>query len=162
MEHRIREADYQDGVCHEHRIRETDYQDGASHEQKIFNKLQQMGYTIEPTSRYKYFDCLIDDKYICEVKKRSVNKDRYDTTILPISKIKQYELQHKKTHLDMIMIFSFQDGCYYTSYNDLRKNKKKFKIDTFTRYSGFEHKPKPHIFIKTELLKPLDQIRLKC
>ena len=91
----------------EQKIREADYQDGASHEQKIFDKLQQMGYTVEPTSRYEYFDFLIDDKYICEVKKRYNSKDKYDTTILPISKIKQYELQHKKTHLDMIMIFSF-------------------------------------------------------
>ena len=152
MEHQIRE----------HQIREADYQDGICCEQKIFDKLQQMGYTIEPTKRYEYFDCLISNKYICEVKKRYVNKDRYDTTILPISKIKQYELQHKQNHLDMIMIFSFEDGCYYTSYNDLRKNKEKFKIDTFIRYSGFEHKKRPHIFIDTDILKPLDQMQLKC
>ena len=146
----------------EQQIREADYQDGVYYEQKIFNKLQQMGYIIEPTSRYEYFDCFVSNKYICEVKKRHNNKDKYDTTILPISKIKQYELQHKKTHLDMIMIFVFEDGCYYTTYNDLRKNKDKFKIDTFTRYSGFEHKPKPHIFIKNDFLKPLDQMWLKC
>ena len=146
----------------EQKIREADYQDGKRWERIVFAKLEKMGYIVEPKPRREYFDCLIDDKYICEVKKRYVNKDRYDTTILPISKIKQYELQHKKTHLDMIMIFAFEDGDYYTSYNDLRKNKEKFKIDTFIRYSGFEHKPKPHIFIKNELLKPLDQIRLKC
>ena len=121
-----------------------------------------MGYIVKPTERYEYYDCSVNNKYIVEVKNRHNNKDKYNTTILPISKIKQYELQHKKDYLDMILIFVFKDGCFFTSYNDLRRNKDKFKIDTLTRYSGFQHKPRKHIFVKTKLLKPLDQLQLKC
>ena len=145
---------------HEHYIRETDYLEGLDNERKIFDKLQNMGYNVEPTHRYKYYDFLIDKKYVCEVKHRNVKKDRYHTTILPFSKIKQYKLEHKK-YKDLIMIFSFEDGNYFTTYYDLCKNKHKVKIAPFTRYTGFTHTTRPHVFIPTYLLQPLSQIKLQ-
>ena len=145
----------------EKNIRENDYQQGYDIETKIFDKLRQKGYIVNPTTRYDYYDCKINQKYACEIKKRNIKKDTFDTTILPFSKIQQYKQEHKKFE-DLIMIFSFQDGDYYTSYKKLCKIKERIKIDTFTRYSGFQHNKRKHIFIPTDILKPLNRIKLKC
>ena len=147
-------------MTNEHKVREADYQQGLVNEQKIFDKLQNMGYNVQPTQRYYYCDCTINDTYRCEIKKRNVNKDTYNTTILPFSKIKQYKLEYKK-YKDMILIFTFEDGDYYTTYFDLCKQKNKVKIDTFTRYSGFTHNPRKYLFIDTDLLQPLSHINLQ-
>ena len=133
----------------EQEIRKVDYQQGLDTETKIFDKLREKGYIVEPTRRYEYYDCKINNKYACEIKKRNIEKDTFNTTILPFSKICEYKKEHKK-YEDLIMIFSFQDGDYYTSYYKLCKIKERIKIDALTRYSGFEHKSRKHIFIHVE------------
>ena len=144
----------------EEQVRENDYQQGLDNEMKVFDKLKKMGYIIEPTERYEYYDCTINHKYATEIKKRNNHKDAFDTTIFPFSKISKYKKQHKKFN-DLIMIFSFQDGDYYTSYNDLCKVKERIKFKMITRYAGFEHKQRKHILIPTDLLLPLECIKLK-
>ena len=144
----------------EEEVRETDYQQGVDCEVKIFDKLRKKGYIVEPTARYDYYDCTINHNYATEIKSRNNCKDAFDTTIFPFSKIRQYKQEHKKFK-DLIMIFVFQDGVYYTSYNQLCKIKERVKISTFTRHSGFQHKQRKHLFIPTDVLKPLDCIKLK-
>ena len=146
----------------EQNIRETDYQEGYDNELRILDKLKKQGgnIIIEPTDRYCFYDYLINDKYLCEVKKRNIIKDKYDTTIFPLSKIRAYQ-QIKKDYKDLILIFCFNDNDYYITYDKLIKNKKDIQIKPFIRYSGFIHNPRPHLFIPTSLLSPLTELTLK-
>ena len=142
---------------HEQKIREQDYQFGSKGELEIFDKLRTKGYEVTPTPRYNSFDCKINNKYLGEVKKRNNAKNRFPTTLLPYSKLLEYK-RVKKQYRDLILIFKFTDGDYYTTYRELCRNR--VKIRPFTRYNGFVHKTKPHVDIPISLLKPLDQLVL--
>ena len=147
----------------EQNIRETDYQEGYDNELRILDKLKKQGgnIIIEPTDRYCFYDYLINDKYLCEVKKRNIIKDKYDTTIFPLSKIRAYQ-RIKKDYKDLILIFCFTDSDYYINYKKLIKYQNDIKIKRFTRYSGFQHASRKHLFIPTALLSPLTELTLKC
>ena len=142
---------------HEQEIRERDYQTGLVGELEIFDKLKNNGYKVTPTPRYNPFDCKINDKFVGEIKKRNNAKNRYPTTLLPYSKLLEYK-KIKKQYQDLIIIFKFTDGDYYTTYRTLCKNKVKYR--PFTRCSGFKHQTKPYVYIPISLLKPLDQLVL--
>ena len=141
----------------EQKIREQDYQFGLVGELEIFNKLRNNGFEVSPTPRYNPFDCKINSTYVGEVKKRNNTKNCYPTTLLPYSKLLEYK-KIKKEYKDLIIIFKFTDGEYYTTYRELCRNR--VKIRPFTRYNGFTHKTKPHVDIPVSLLKPLDQLVL--
>ena len=142
---------------HEQKIRELDYQTGLSAEQDIFDKLSKKGYDITPTDRYNPFDCKINNTYVGEVKKRTNTKDRFPTTILPYSKLLEYK-KVKKQYRDLILIFKFTDGDYYTTYRELCRNKVEY--GPLTRKKGYTHSTRTHVFIPVSLLKPLDQLVL--
>ena len=142
---------------HEQKISEHDYQTGLVCELKIFDKLRDKVYEITPTARYDPFDCKINDKYLGEVKKRNNAKNRYPTTLLPYSKLLEYK-KIRKHYKDLILIFKFTDGDYYTTYRTLCRNKVKYRL--FTRCSGFTHKTKPYVYIPISLLKPLHRLVL--
>ena len=141
----------------EQKIRERDYQFGLIGELDIWDKLRKQGYNITPTDRYNPFDYKINDTYLGEVKKRNNTKDRFPTTLLPYSKLLEYK-KVKKNYKDLILIFKFTDGDYYTTYKTLCKNRVKYR--PFTRYNGFVHETRPHVDIPISLLKPLDQLVL--
>ena len=138
-------------------IREHDYETGFIAETEIFDKLRNKGLEITPTLRYDPFDCIINSKYVGEVKKRSTNKNTYPTTILPYSKLLEFK-KVRHDYKDMILIFKFRDEDCYTTYRELCKNR--VEVKPFTRYSGFTHRTRPHVFIPTSLLKPLDELVL--
>ena len=141
----------------EKEIRERDYQNGLKKELDIFNKLRKRGNIVETTNRYNYFDCKINNRYVCEIKSRSCSKNTYAETILPYSKILEYK-KVKKDYEDLVIIFHYKDGDFYTTYRDLVKNKS--KIAPFTRYSGFQHQTKDYVFIPVKILKPLNELVL--
>ena len=141
----------------ENNIREHDYQDGLVGETKIFDKLREKGFEVTTTPRYDPFDCIINNKYVGEVKKKSTNKNAYPTTILPYSKLMEYnKVRHE--YEDLILIFKFRDCDCYTTFRELCRNT--IKIKPFTRYSGFEHKSRKYVFIPVSLLRPLDELVL--
>ena len=143
-------------------IREKDYQQGAVAETTIFNKLRNKGFTVEETDRYDWFDCKINDNYLGEVKKRLVKKDTFDTTIIPMSKIREWK-KVKQDYRDLILIFTFKDCDTYISYREvckLIKTDNRIKIANFQRNKGFTHTVKKHLFIPTDLLHPFDCITL--
>ena len=136
----------------EQKTRESDYQNGYMQENKIISMLRAKGYTVNPSSRYCFYDCKINDKYICEIKSRQCKKNTFDTTILPYSKIQEFK-KVRKNFKDMVLIFKFIDGSYYTTYRDVCKNH--CKIKKFTRYSRFAHNSKKHVFIPIEYVKTI-------
>ena len=147
----------------EAQIRENDYENGVACELDKFIILRNKGFNIEPTERYCFYDCKINDNYLCEIKKRSIAKNKYPTTIVPYSKVLEYR-KIQKSYKDFIFIFSFTDGDWYTSYNELMRLVKKnvtIYIKPFTRYTGFQHTTRKHIHIPVELLKPLEQLVLE-
>ena len=147
---------------HEHQTRERDYQTGLSAELDIWDKLTKQGYEVTTTDRYNPFDCKINNTYVGEVKKRNNTKDQFHTTLIPYSKLLEYK-KVKKQYRDLILIFSFTDGDYYTTYRELCKRKKQDKriqVRDFQRFKSFKHAVRKHVFIPVSLLKPLDQLVL--
>ena len=138
-------------------IRDNDYQTGLVGETEIFDKLRDKGFEITTTPRYDPFDCIINNKYVGEVKKRNTNKNTYSTTILPYSKLLEFK-KVRHDYEDLILIFKFRDCDCYTTYRELCINK--VKVKPFTRYSGFTHKSRKHAFIPTTLLHPIDELVL--
>ena len=117
--------------------------------------MRQRGFEVTTTPRYDPFDCIINNKYVGEVKKRNTNKNTYPTTILPYSKLLEFK-KVRHDYEDLILIFKFRDCDCYTTYQELCRNK--IKVKPFTRYSGFTHKSRKHAFIPTTLLQPLDEL----
>ena len=124
---------------------------------ELIQYLKQKGFEVTTTPRYDPFDCIINNKYVGEVKKRNINKDAFSTTILPYSKLLEFK-KVRHDYEDLIIIFKFKDSECYTTYRELCKNK--VKVKPFTRYTGFTHKSRKHVFIPTALLQPLDELVL--
>ena len=147
-----------------HKIRDKDYQFGKEGENNIYNKLKLQGYKVKKLDRYSQHDFIINDKYIAEHKTRKkISKDTFDTTIFPYSKWTAWK-NIKDKYKDCIFTFSFNDGNFFIKCTDIKKYKKqgiKFQIKPFTRYSGFTHAERRHLFIPTNLLKPLEQMVLE-
>ena len=146
----------------ENKIRENDYQDGHKNEQTVINCLRKKFDTVSTRDRYDPFDLTIQDTHLAEIKKRTVSKNTYPDTILPYSKIKEYK-KVKKNYDDLILIFCFTDGDFYITYKQLvslQKKDKRIHIDYFTRYTGFQHKKRLHLFIPTDILFPLSDLTL--
>ena len=145
-------------------IREQDYEEGLVGESHVFDILRNKEFSVhKPKDKYCWYDSNLNSNYLCEVKKRNNAKDQYQTTIIPYSKIQEYR-KVKRNYNDLVFIFSFTDGNWYTTYNELinlvRKNVT-IRIESFTRYSGFQHAARKHVHIPVELLKPLDQLVLE-
>lgn len=123
-------------------------------------------YAVETQPPFQWHDFKVTDKqtnkkFIVEVKKRiGINKNTFETTIIPQSKILEWDkVKHK--YNDFWMIFAFNDGNFFIKKSDLDRlaqTDNRIKVDTFQRHKGYSHKPRQHLFIPVEYLKPLDQL----
>lgn len=126
-------------------------------------------FIVKKTDRYSWNDFQIINKtsnknYKVEHKSRlGIQKDTFQTTILPYSKIIEWR-KVKKSYDDFIFMFSFfKDGTFYIPYSTVKKLAKtdnRIKIDTFKRMKGFQHRSRLHLFIPTEYLVPLNDLAL--
>jgi hypothetical protein len=106
--------------------------------------------TFVPTDRYHPMD-FISDKSNIELKTRNCNYARYDTTLLPSSKLR-YALQSKK---DTYFAFAFTDGLFYIKYDPTLFTT--FQTDLFQPpdLADFKEHQSFHTFIPINLLKKL-------
>ena len=153
----------------EHEIRERDYQDGRATEFDMFEwfRQNQNHCRFEYPHRFNFYDLkacndITNKQYATEIKKRYVTKDRYDTTIVPFSKVREYK-RVKEQFEDFLFVFCFTDGNYYITYNELcklKKHDKRIQVRSFQRFKSYTHKAKKHLFIPCDLLKPLDTLKI--
>ena len=139
---------------------------GKKEEDKLFEVLTNDNFIVQKTDRWRWNDFEIINKtshkkYKVELKKRvGINKNTFDTTILPFSKIIEWR-KVKKKYDDFLLMFSFKDGTYHIPYSTVKKLKKtdkRIKVDIFQRKSGFVHNKRLHLFIPTEHLIPLNEL----
>jgi hypothetical protein len=106
--------------------------------------------TFNKTSSYHPIDFISDTHYL-EIKSRTVNYNKYPTTILPLSKI-NYIKRHPKP---AIFVFIFTDNIYYIDYDE--KLFESFTIKEYTRAprTGIKDKPTEYIYIPINYLKQL-------
>ena len=150
-------------------IRESDYQDGRETELDIFEFFKQKynHFTFTQPDRFDFYDLKAsnndtNEQYLTEIKKRYVTRDKYDTTIVPFTKVREYK-RVKDDFVDMLFVFCFTDGNYYITYNELcklKKHDKRIQVRNFQRFKSYTHKIKKHVFIPCDLLKPLDELVL--
>jgi hypothetical protein len=79
-----------------------------------------------------------------ELKSRRVNKSAYETTIIPVHKV-------RKTNYKQLFCFNFTDDICYIEYNKELFNTFERK-DIMTYRKGIVDKPKPHFLIPIHLL----------
>jgi hypothetical protein len=93
-----------------------------------------------------------------ELKSRTNEKDKYDTTLLPYSKIVRASESEKKLYC----VFEFSDGVYYLPYH--KELFDTFEVKPFVRgwRSDYNDKPKPYIHIPTHLLRPISFLASDC
>jgi hypothetical protein len=82
-----------------------------------------------------------------ELKSRRCNKKTYDTTIIPVHKIRE-------TEKNQIFVFKFLDICSYIQYDKELFKKYEIKNVSVFRY-GRRDKPTPHYHINIDDLKDL-------
>jgi hypothetical protein len=86
-----------------------------------------------------------------ELKSRRVKKYQYDTTIVPVSKIRDNQIPPQ------MFVFNFTDNCSYIRYDKERFSKYKI-ANVSTHRFGKVDLPKPHYFIPVDDLTDLIQI----
>lgn len=90
-----------------------DYQQGIEHEQRIKPILEShYNQSLTKLGQYDCFDFKSDQAYF-ELKTRTLASTRFDTTIIPKSKINVA----KQLTKDIYLIFQFTDGLYSIQYN---------------------------------------------
>jgi len=86
-----------------------------------------------------------------ELKSRRVKKYQYDTTIIPVNKIRDNQIPPQ------MFIFNFTDNCSYIEYDKEKFSKYRIGNVSTTRF-GKVDLPKPHYFIPVNHLTDLIQI----
>ncbi len=131
------------------------YELGRKGECTIYNLLKSKypKNNIKSTDRYCFYDFEIEGKNILiEVKKRTIYKNKYKTTIFGHDKLIKFNEfnKTKDNKYIFIIIFIFKDGIYFHQYN----NKYKYNIKTYQRNNLYNHSftPKPHIFLPVDEL----------
>jgi hypothetical protein len=89
-----------------------------------------------------------------ELKSRRVKKLAYDTTIIPVVKIRKNQIPPQQ------FIFNFTDNCSYITYDEEKFSKYKI-ADVFTTRFGKVEPPKAHYFIPVKDLIDLIQVFTK-
>ena len=124
-----------------------DLRDGLDEEDLLLDQIKDhfCFYDLVKTHNYHPFD-YSNDKWWIELKKRNCMKDRYETTLIPYSKM----LALEKSGMKGIYVFSFTDGIYY-----IENDQMFYTIDYFcrNRRSGYDDKRQKYVFIPTEQLK---------
>ena len=102
---------------------------------------------IEKTDNYCVYDYESRSGNTWEVKSRRVKKDKYDTTIIPVSKV-------RNTSKRQFFVFNFLDTCSYIEYD--KEVFKEFTIAPVRVYrAGINDKPRDHFFIPIDMLEDL-------
>ena len=111
-----------------------DYILGSQSEDKIKGTLEkQFDDTFEKTDRYHKLD-FKGEKCWIEVKTRTFNKDKFPTTMLPLSKVRYADTLTNAVYF----VFSFTDGLYYIKYD--KKVFETFGTNMFKRQDRIDHK----------------------
>lgn len=105
---------------------------------------------FKKTCSYHPIDFISDTHYL-ELKSRTVEYNRYPTTLLPLSKI-NYIKRHPKP---AIFVFIFTDNIYYINYDEELFNT--FEIKEYARAprTGIIDKPSQYIYIPIKNLNLL-------
>jgi len=93
-----------------------DYHFGTTSEEQTLSTIRTIDSTIQRTqNKYSPFDYNNEGNTIfVELKTRNNAKNKYPTTMIPLSKVKIAETNVDKTYY---FAFKFTDGIYYIQYN---------------------------------------------
>jgi hypothetical protein len=127
-----------------------DYKNGLIAEERIKPLLETHLGSLTKLSPTDDFDFEGSHCWV-ELKSRTNGKDKYDTALLPYSKIRRASESDKKLYC----VYEFTDGIYYLPYDKALFDT--FEVKPFVRRqrSDYYDKPKPYIHIPTTLLRPL-------
>lgn len=125
---------------------------------KLMNN--QLNLCIKQAGEFCFYDFFNNrQKFVIELKRRQINKDKYDTTIIGYDKIARFEKFNakKKNEYRFVLVFYFNDGIYYfihsKGYNyDVSKYRRRPRHD-------WEEKVKNYVFLPVSELKPIDQLK---
>lgn len=128
-----------------------DYLLGTSQEDKIKPKLEEFFndyYT--KTDKFHSFDFKGRNSYI-EIKTRTFEKDKFETTIIPCSKLDFAA----RSDSSIYFVFVFTDGIYYIKYDKVIFDS--FKVKPFQRRDRIDHRDKlqDYVYIPVNLLCPV-------
>ena len=153
---------------HKKTVLQNDYKAGKQAETELLNVLNDHNIVSTTTKKFCWHDFRINGvigghKFLVEHKRRFNNKNKYDTTIVPHSKIVEWR-KVKQNYDGFLLIFTFNDGRYYIDYKtlmELKKTESRIKVDWFQRYSGYKHSMRKHLFMPVSILKPFNEHTLK-
>lgn len=118
-----------------------DYAFGIEQEEKIKETLEKHFNTkLNKLSKYNKFD-FEGEKCLIEIKSRNVTSERFDSTILPYSKIEGIEKQNKEVYF----VFNFTDKIYYIQYN--QELFKTFGKANYKRKQRIDYDDKEQLYI---------------
>lgn len=133
----------------------SDYNNGLRSEEICKANLERLTQTtlVKEKGRYSPFDFADMNKTIyVELKTRNVAVNKYETTLLPASKLNYCNDKTKK----YIFAFFFTDGLYYIEYStELFDTFEKKEFCRFQRY-GINDKPQLYIYIPASKLLKCD------
>jgi len=122
-----------------------DYQFGKKKEIILKPKIEAFFNDITfTTSNLCPYD-LKGENHFYEIKSRNISSCRFDTTILPCSKLRE----------NLICIFSFSDGDYYIKYDKEKFDGFQRKMFCRQKRSDYKDMPKEYIFIPVKQLNIL-------
>ncbi len=121
----------------------------------IMNK--KFGITLQKTHTHCFYDFILDETILIELKRRRVNKNRYPSTIVGYDKIKRFERLNKKNNgkFRFFIVFHFKDSIYFKEHD----YNYKYSVSKWVRQKrlGYDDKPKDYAFIDIKDLQPIDQ-----
>jgi hypothetical protein len=125
-----------------------DYAFGLQNEERVMPVLERtFNENFEKTDRYHPLDFKGRGCWV-EVKTRTFDVGKFETTLLPYSKI-----EYAKNCANAVyFVFVFTDGIYYIQYDS--EVFSKFAVNVFQRTSRTDHRdaPQNYIYIPTRLL----------
>jgi len=128
-----------------------DYTLGTNQEDILKPKLEEFfGDSYCKTDKFHSFDLKGRNSYI-EIKTRTFEKNKFDTTIIPCSKLEFAARSDSKIYF----VFVFTDGTYYIKYDP--EVFKTFKVKLFKRQDRIDHRDKMqnYCYIPVNLLSQL-------
>ena len=126
----------------------NDYSFGLQNEERVMPVLERtFNENFEKTPKYHPLDFKGRGCWV-EVKTRTFPVAKYETTMLPFSKIEYAQ----KCENSVYFVFVFTDGIYYILYDPVVF--KTFAVNVFQRTARTDHidSAQPYIYIPTRLL----------
>jgi len=133
-------------------IKKNDLLTGAMNEELIQLEFKEkFNIDLIKTGEFDIMDFTNEDKTLyVEIKSRTFNYKKYDTTMIGENKL----IFARKSGKECIFIFSFTDGNYYYRYDKNDYYKSQYTGRTDRGYKEY----KEHIFIPINMLKPLNTL----